>query len=77
MVNSQTMWIAVRKGVAASTAAGFTEPATILAARAEIRNCRSLDEKRFGLTTTRGLAQALVEQYLKELCGGAKPNSLV
>jgi ABC-type nitrate/sulfonate/bicarbonate transport system substrate-binding protein len=77
MLNNQTMWIAATKGVAVSTVAGFTESTTVIAAKAEIKDCRDLNGKRFGWPSTRGLAPALVEQYLKEQCGGAKPNFLV
>ncbi|MBL8292754.1 MAG: ABC transporter substrate-binding protein [Bryobacterales bacterium] len=77
LVNNQTMWIAATKGVAVSTVMGFTEPTAIIAARSDIKSCRDLDGKRFGMPTTRGLAPALVEDYLQKQCGGAKPNFLV
>lgn len=77
LVNNQAMWIAATKGVAVRTVIGFTEPTTVIAAKARIGECRQLDGKRFGWPSTRGLAPALVEVYMKEHCGGAKPDFLV
>lgn len=77
MVNTQTMWVAASKGAQVRTISGFTAATTVLAARREIANCRSLQGRRLAVPTTKGMSPSLLNAYLKAECGGAKPDILV
>jgi NitT/TauT family transport system substrate-binding protein len=77
LVNSQTMWIAIAKGAPVRTIAEFTNPTTLLVARAEIRSCRDLHGKRLGVATTGGLSPLLFRLHLSKNCPGTEPRFFV
>jgi ABC-type nitrate/sulfonate/bicarbonate transport system substrate-binding protein len=77
LLNSQTMWMAIVRGAPVRTIAEFTNPTTILAARAEIRSCCDLHGKRLGVATTGGLSPALFRWHLQQNCPGTEPRLFV
>ncbi len=77
VLNSQTMWLAIVKGAPVRTIAEFTNPTTVLAARAEIRSCRDLHGKRLGVAATGGLSPALFGLHVQQNCPGTEPRFFV
>lgn len=77
LFNAQTAWTAIAKGAPLRTLIQFTGTTTLLAAKNDIQDCHALDGKRFGMAATTGANPAILALYLKNECGGAKPELIV
>ncbi len=77
LFNTQTAWTAITKSAPIRTILQFTGGTFVVAAKSDITSCSDLDGKRVGLASTSGTAPALLNRYLTEKCGGAKPEFLV
>lgn len=77
LLNSQSMWVAITKGAKVRTIAKFSNPSTVVAARADIKGCRDLHEKRLGVSSMGGLHKRLLELHFERSCPGTDPQKLV
>lgn len=77
VLNNQTMWSAVAKGVPVWTIMQFAAPTTVLAAQQTIKACTELDGKRLGVSGPVGLSQILIQIYLRRRCSNAAPQLIV
>jgi ABC-type nitrate/sulfonate/bicarbonate transport system substrate-binding protein len=77
VMNYQTAWTAMTKGVDIRTISQFTSATGLLATKATISSCRDLSGRSVGLPTTTGLIPLLFRLYVERRCPGATPQVLV
>lgn len=75
--NNQTAWNAVLQGAKLRTIAVPVAGTGIIAARNTITDCAQLEGKPLALPVNTGINPTLLNKYLAEKCGGAKPQIII
>jgi ABC-type nitrate/sulfonate/bicarbonate transport system substrate-binding protein len=72
----QTIWAAIGKGGKLRSIVGWTNNPYYIAANVNVKTCADLQGKRVGMTSSRGLVEVMLDDYLKKNCNSAQPEYL-